>query len=124
VPPPPVQKTGRHTQKTGENHKQALGGAEKERRGGSTPERRGAGGEKPEKEGTSQKTKSAGRRAENQHTLRIAELRATTEALYQTLSFLKDAMERGMSAEQAKERLLTLSRRTRPPRDSARITGG
>ncbi|MHA1209212.1 MAG: IS66 family transposase [Candidatus Freyarchaeota archaeon] len=62
----------------------------------------------PRRRGRPRKPRALDDEQKNQHTLRIAELRVTTEALHQTPSLLKDATERGMSAEQAKERLLTL----------------
>lgn len=82
----------------------------------SEESRRSGKQEKPgrRRRGRPPKTGTLSAEQEAQHKQRIAELRITSEALYQLLLFVKEAMERKMSAEQAKTHLLTLLEENQP----------
>jgi hypothetical protein len=62
------------------------------------------------------KTEALNAEQEIQHKQRIAELRITTEAFYQLLALIKEAMKRRIGAEQAKKRLLSILWGGNPPR--------
>lgn len=64
--------------------------------------------EKPRGRGRPPKGETLSAEQETQHKKRIAELRITTEAFYQLLVLIKEAMEKKISANQAEKRLLSL----------------
>ena len=65
-------------------------------------------GKQGRRRGRPPKTEALNAEQETQHKQRIAELRITTEAFYQLLALIKEAMKRKIGAEQAKKRLLSI----------------